>query len=78
MFASIPLSQLIGGLIWNGLMFVAGAYLLWIWPLQVRRQVQSGKLTETEAKEKLRKTNPRLGYLAFLVALGGTILGLMR
>ena len=78
MLGTIPVGQLIGSLISVAFFVVAGAYLLWMWPLEVRRKVQSGKLTEAEAKEKLRKSNPKIAYLLFLAAIGQLILVLVQ
>jgi len=75
---SIPLGQFIGSLVSVAFFFIAGAYLLWIWPVEVRRKVESGKLSESEAKEKLRKANPKFGYFAFLAAVCQLIIVLMQ
>ena len=66
--AAIPLSQFVGDLMWSVLLLVVGAYLLWLSPYRVRRQLQSGKLTEAEAEEKLRKSRP-VAYLLFAAAI---------
>ena len=78
MIASISFAQFIGDLVWVGFLVFVGAYLLWLWPAEVRRKLQAGKLSEAEAKEKLRKANPKFGYLAFLGALCQLALALIQ
>jgi hypothetical protein len=66
--ARIPIGQFIGGLIWCGLLFAAAAYLLWFTPFEVRRRIASGRLTDAEAGEKLRKLK-KTGYWMFAAAI---------
>jgi len=69
MFATIGTGQFIGGcvedLIWVG----AGIYVVWFWPRQVRRDIESGKTTEEQGLAKLKKFHPRLGYLIIIFGL---------
>ena len=69
MSRGIPTAQLIGGCIEYGLWFAGGAYLAWFWPRRVQRDVQSGKLSEEQARAKFKKFSPRLGYLVMLAAI---------
>jgi len=69
MSASIRAGQLIGSCIEYGLWFGVGAYLAWFWPRRVRRQVQSGKISEEQARQTLRKFSPLLGYLVMIAAI---------
>jgi hypothetical protein len=59
--------QFVGGLIETTLIFAGGLYLLLLWPRIIRRRVEAGKLSPAEAAEKLRKPNPKLGYLLLAV-----------
>jgi hypothetical protein len=51
------------------LFFAAGAYLAWFWPRRVRHQIQSGKLTDEQGRQKLAKFSPLLGYLVMIAAI---------
>jgi hypothetical protein len=66
--STIPLAQFVGGLIETTLIFAGGLYLLLLWPRIIRRRVEAGKLSLIEAADKLRKPNPKLGYLLLAVA----------
>jgi hypothetical protein len=69
MLATIGTGQFIGGcaenLIWVG----AGVYVVWFWPRRVHRDIQSGKTLEVDGLAKLKKFNPRLGYLIIIFGL---------
>jgi hypothetical protein len=69
MIGTIPIGQLVGGLIETFLISCGGVYLVWIRPYQVQQKVKSGKISEAEGQEKLRKLNPKLGYLLFVVSV---------
>jgi len=59
----------IGSCVEYALWFGAGAYLAWFWPRRVRRQIHSGKLTEEQGRQKLKKFSPLLGYLVMIAAI---------
>ncbi len=40
MLGTIPIGQLVGGLIETALLFAGGAYLLWIWPRVIRHRAE--------------------------------------
>ena len=67
--ANIPIGQQIGGSIWNLFLIALGVNLVWLWPNKLQSQVQAGKLSEAQAKEKLKKFSPRLGYLVIIVGI---------
>jgi hypothetical protein len=69
MLANIPIAQHIGDCIWNLCVIAAGAYIVWRWPKKLQSQVQSGKISEAQAKEQLKKFSPRLGYLVIIVGI---------
>jgi len=48
-----------------------GAYLAWIRPRRVYRDVQSGKISEEQGRQKLRKFSPGGGILLILFTLLG-------
>jgi hypothetical protein len=50
------------------LLFGAGAFLAWRWPRRVRREVESGDISEQQGREKLRRFSPMLGYLVMTAA----------
>jgi hypothetical protein len=77
-FGTIPSAQFIGGLVSVALCVLGGIYLLWIWPVEARRNVQSGKWTEAEAQERLRKAKPKYGYLLFIAAICDLIVQLTQ
>jgi hypothetical protein len=69
MFATIGTGQFIGGCV-EALMWVgAGIYIVWFWPIHVRRDIASGKVTEEQGLAKLKTFNPRLGYLVIVWGL---------
>jgi hypothetical protein len=65
----IPTGQQIGECVEYALFFGVGAYLAWFWPRRVRRQIESGKLTEEQGHQKLKKFSPLLGYLVMMAAI---------
>jgi len=69
MLSVIPTGQLIGSAIDNCIWILAGAYFVFLWPKHIRRDVSSGKLTEEAAQAKLKKFNPKLGYLLIILGL---------
>jgi hypothetical protein len=69
MFASIPVGQIIGGSIEACLWVAGGAYLVWMWPRHVQAQVQAGKLSEEQGRDKLKKLRPKIGYYAMALGL---------
>jgi len=69
MLAQIGTGQFIGGCV-EGLIWVGvGVWVVWFWPHRVRRDVKSGKFTEEEGQAKLKKLNPRFGYLIVIFGL---------
>jgi len=69
MTAAIGIGQLIGECVEALVWFGVGVYLVWFWPQRVHRDVQLGKLSAEEAQRKLKKFNPRFGYLVMLFGL---------
>jgi len=69
--------QMIGSSIEHALWFCAGAYLAWFWPRRVQRDVQSGRITEEQGREKLKKLSPLLGYLVMIAAIFFTLSDLL-
>jgi hypothetical protein len=69
MIAQIGFGQMIGEAVEALMWFGVGAYLVWFWPQRVRRDVQSGNLSASEADAKLKKFNPRFGYLVMIFGL---------
>lgn len=61
--------QMIGSCIEYAAWFGAGAYLAWFRPRRVHRDVQLGKISEEQGRQKLRKFSPLLGYLAMIAAV---------
>ena len=66
---SVRIGQLVGGCIEYAIWFGVGAYLAWFWPRRVRRDVQSGKISEEQGRQKLKKFSPLLGYLVMVAAV---------
>jgi len=69
MLATIGTGQFIGScvedLIWVGV----GVYVVWFWPRRVRRDVQAGTMSDEQGRAKLKKFNPRIGYLIAIFGL---------
>ena len=72
------MGQLIGSTIEHGLWFLGGAYLAWIRPSRIRRDVQSGKFSTEEGQQKLKKLSPLLGYLVMVAAIAFTLSDFFR
>ena len=66
MLATIPTGQFVGSTIEHVLILFGGAYLVFLWPKRVRRQVASGKISQEAADAKLKKIRPWFGW--FLIA----------
>jgi hypothetical protein len=66
---SANIGQLIGTCVEYALWFSGGAYLAWFWPRRVHRDVQSGKISEEQGRQKLKKLSPLLGYLVMVAAI---------
>jgi hypothetical protein len=58
--------QFIGGCVEDVVWIGVGAYVAWFWPRRVRRDVRLQKISEQRALAKLKKFNPRLGYLIII------------
>jgi hypothetical protein len=69
MSRNIPTGQLIGECVEYVLWFGAGAYLAWFRPALIRRQIQSGKVSEEQGRQKLKKLSPLLGYLVMIAVV---------
>ena len=69
MLATISTGQFIGGCVENLIWVGVGAYVVWFWPRGVRRAIELGKTTEEQGAAKLKKFNPRLGYLIIIFGL---------
>jgi hypothetical protein len=66
MLSAIPTGQFIGGTIEHVLILLAGAYLVFLWPKRVGRQVTTGKISQEAGDAKLKKIRPWFGW--FLIA----------
>jgi hypothetical protein len=66
---NIPTGQLIGECVEYALWFGVGAYLAWFRPRRLRRQVESGKISEEQSRAALKKLSPLLGYLVMAAAI---------
>lgn len=69
MIATISTGQLIGECVEAALWVGVGIYIVWFWPRQIQRQVQVGKISHEQGQSKLKKFNPRFGYLVMLFGL---------
>ena len=69
MLASIGTGQFIGGCIGDLFWVGVGIYVVWFWPHRVRRDIASGKTPEADGLAKLKKFNPRFGYLIIIFGL---------
>jgi hypothetical protein len=66
MLSVIPAGQFIGSTIEHIIIFLASAYIAFLWPRRVKRQVATEKITREEGDAKLKKLRPWVGY--FLIA----------
>jgi hypothetical protein len=73
---SIPRGQLIGSSIENALLILGGIYALWVWRQLLRRKVEFGKISKAEAQTKLKRFNPKWGYVFFAIAIIHVIMDL--
>ncbi len=62
MLSAIPTGQFVGSTIEHVFLLVAGAYLVFLWPRRVERQVASAKITREEGDAKLKAWRPWFGY----------------
>ncbi len=69
MLSTIGTGQLIGGCIEDALWTGVGVYIVWIWPRHVRRDIATGKISEAQGLAKLKKFNPRFGFLVIIYGL---------
>lgn len=69
MLATIGTGQFIGecveALVWVGV----GIYVAWFRPCNIRREIAAGQITEEQGLARLKKFNPRLGYLIIIFGL---------
>jgi hypothetical protein len=61
--------QLIGSCIEYAIWFGVGAYIAWFRPRRLRREVESGKISEEHSRARLKKFSPLLGYLIMIAAI---------
>jgi len=69
MLATINTGQFIGECVENIIWIGAGVYVVWFWPRRVRRDIQAGAISDEQGRAKLKKFNPRFGYLIILLGL---------
>jgi hypothetical protein len=69
MLATIGTGQFIGGCIEDVIWIGVGAYVVWFWPRRVRRAVQAGTISDEQGQAKLKRFNPRFGYLIVIFGL---------
>ena len=69
MSRQIPIGQLIGGCIEYAIWFAVGAYIAWLRPRRMHDAVLSGKISEDEARQKLKNLSPFLGHAIMIVAV---------
>jgi hypothetical protein len=68
MAGHIKYGQMIGECVEYALWLAGGAYVVWVLPRHVHRDVQSGKITEEQARKKLKMFSPMFGYLVMIAA----------
>lgn len=69
MSRDVQVGQLIGSCIEYALWFGVGAYIAWFRPGRLRRQAESGKISEEQKEVSLKKFSPLLGYLVMIAAI---------
>ena len=69
MLASISTGQFIGGCVEDLILVGVGVWVVWFWPRRVHRDIESGKTPEADGLAKLKKFNPRFGYLIIIFGL---------
>jgi len=78
MLSTIPTGQFIGSTIEHFVFFVAGAYLVFLWPRRIERQVASAKITREEGDAKLKKVRPWFGYFLMVQHRDDLLLSSLR
>ncbi len=73
MLSAIPTGQFIGSTVEHLVIFAAGSYIAFLWPLRVQRQVASAKITRQEGDAKLKKLRPWFGYFFIAWSVFGFI-----
>jgi hypothetical protein len=69
MSRNISAGQLIGACVEYALWFGVGAYIAWLRPRRLKRQVESGKISAEQRAASLKKFSPFLGYLVMAAAI---------
>src|ERR1700738_1504496 len=75
---SIPPGQFYGELIDALFWFIVGAWLLYVWPHPIRRNIDRDELTNEEGEAKLRRLPPKLGYVLIIFGIGQILLELQQ
>jgi hypothetical protein len=73
MLSTIPTGQFIGGSVEHVVFLLAGAYIVFLWPRQVEREVARAKITREEGDARLKKVRPWLGYLLIAWSVFGFV-----
>ena len=78
MISAFSLGGFIGQNVEIVLLLSGGAYLAWVRPLRIRRQAARNQLSETEARTRLRKFKPIVGYCLFFAGVGQVIIEIIQ
>ena len=72
MLLAIPVGQFYGSLIEDVVWLLVGVWLAYVRPHRIRRKVASAELSEDDARARLRKLPPTLGYAALFFGITQT------
>ncbi|MGH8102789.1 MAG: hypothetical protein ACREIW_15945 [Chthoniobacterales bacterium] len=73
MLATILRGQFVGSNIEHVVFLLGGAYIAFLWPRRVERQVASEKITRKEGDARLKKLRPWFGYLLIAWSVCGFV-----
>ena len=73
MLSTIPIGQFIGSSIEHVLFLFVGAYIVFLWPRQVERQVARAKISREEGDARLKKVRPWFGYILIAWSVFGFV-----
>jgi len=69
MLSTISTGQFIGSCIDEFVFILTGAYIAFLWPKKIKKDIATGKLTEEQAAAKFKIFRPWVGYAFMILAI---------
>ena len=71
-------ARFVGALLDSIFFMLFGAYMVFLWPRQILRKIQSGRLSEELGRKTLKNFHPAWGYIMIVFGVGHLIYALIH